>query len=693
MTLDEFAAQFQTDLRVNANACEAGTFLEDAFTQAMGAWLAEAAETSDLVVCNYHSRGMKVNAYCLGDDDDALDLFVVKYSATVPPPHVTRTEIDTAFRQLQNVFLECIQGKLRSRLEIADPVYDMAETVEKLGQSLHTLRLFLLTDGQAAVETLPDEGIGSCRVEYHVWDITRLYRMQTSAHHEEPVTIDLQEEGNMPIPCLSVSRPADGYEAYLAIFPGTTLARLYDKYGPRLLERNVRAYLLARGKVNKAILQTIRNAPQWFLAYNNGIAATAEGVTLTDGPNGTKLLSSIKDFQIVNGGQTTASIHHAAFHFREDISRIFVQCKLCVVPPEQVENVVPVISRCANTQNRINEADFSANDEFQVTMQELSRRIWAPATPTAPQSTHWFYERARGQYADEVARQTTPARKASFVETNPRSQVITKTDLAKFVNTWKLQPHIVSRGAEKNFASFRVGLTQQADNFHVNEEYFRQTVAKAIIFKRAEQIVAGLNFGGYRANIVTYTLAYIYSRAREQIGLEQIWRKQAISEGLEKAITATAKKVFECITNTPPGVTNVTEWCKKEECWKTVRNMDSFFDAEHRGFQTDSTGQIAKGEKALGRLDGDSMMMLSGLSATEWYTLAEWSKETGQLGPEDRLLAQVLGNHVRDGKPLTTRQAEEARAVLARAQRLGFSMPNAKDPEDMKDVTNPYGDR
>ncbi|MBR8834023.1 MAG: AIPR family protein [Stigonema ocellatum SAG 48.90 = DSM 106950] len=186
------------------------------------------------------------------------------------------------------------------------------------------------------------------------------------------------------------------------------------------------------------------------------------------------------NLQIVNGGQTTASIYQAVKKDKADISNIYVQAKLSVVVPEKVNEIVPLISRYANNQNKVSEADFSANDSFHIKIEELSRTIWAPAVDGTQRQTRWFYERARGQYLDAKGREKTLAKKAAFTSMHPTSQKFTKTDLAKFENTWQQLPHLVSLGAEKNFRELTIKLANRG-KFQPDEDYFKRLVAKAIL--------------------------------------------------------------------------------------------------------------------------------------------------------------------------------------------------------------------
>ena len=690
MTLDEFADQYHQEILTTADAVESGEFLEDAFAESMSETLTEAGETEDPIICNYHARGMKVNAYCVSDNGETLDLFICSYhGGTASLAKVTRGDIDGLFQQLQSLFLKCLEGNLTKRLEMSAPIYDLAQTIVELREELTTIRMFLITDGVAAVETWPPATAGRYAVQYSIWDMQRLFRMEASGMTQEPIEINLLEDGGFPIPCLSVSRPADGYEAYLAIIPGTVLASLYSKYGARLLERNVRSYLQARGKVNKGILRTIADEPQWFLAYNNGISATAEAVAFTQMSNGTTGIASMKNFQIVNGGQTTASIHRAQAHLGEDISQVFVQCKLCVVPPSEVENVVPKISRCANTQNKVNEADFYANDRYQVDLELLSRNVWAPASEGTQRQTHWFYERARGQFADARARQGTRARATAFDAVNPRNQKFTKTDLAKFENTWRQLPHKVSLGAEKNFSEFRIYLAANPD-IKVDESYLHTVIAKAILFRRAERIVQSLNFGGYRANVVTYTLAYIFFHTDRQIDLEQIWKEQDISDLWQASIQTVAKAVYDSITNPPAGTSNVTEWCKKSSCWDTVQALDVLFDFDR--LLARHPLSLGHAPKYPANTDGGAghVVNVIRVPAQVWYKLAVWGKQTMNLRSWEWLLATTLGKRAEKGVAPSRDEAAQGEELLRRAQELGFQV---LIPDAESWATGPHGDR
>src|SRR5690606_17809581 len=149
---------------------------------------------------------------------------------------------------------------------------------------------------------------------------------------------------------------------------------------------------------------------------------------------------------------------------------------------------------------------------FHVRLDELSQRIWAPG-----ERNRWFYERARGQYQVAKAKDgTTPAKKKAFIEATPPSQKFTKTDLAKYQHSWNQLPHIVSRGAQKNFVAFMDAIGKNGPR-EPDEAWYRAAIATAILFKRAEKVARELEITPYRANVLTYTVALLSFKTQRRI--------------------------------------------------------------------------------------------------------------------------------------------------------------------------------
>ena len=671
-SVETFAENLQQDILALAEADDEGLMLADSFTQTIFNMLSEAGEFEDPLVCYHRARGVEVSGYGVDEDEGRVDLFLSIHTNRVPPETVTRQRVEVAFRRLRTFLDWCLRGRY-IELEESSPVFDMAAYIYGFRNHIAQVRLCVITDGRTTVETLPQEQLGDVTVTNSLWDVVRLHRLSTSGRQREAISIDLNEQFGEPLPCLPAESIQEGYRAFLMLIPGRVLRTIYSDFGSRLLERNVRSFLQARGKVNRGIRDTIAKEPERFLAYNNGITLTAEAVQLCDF-QGSKAISRLDGLQIVNGGQTTASLL-ATNGGHADLSQVYIAAKLIEIASGDVhEELVRNVSRYANSQNRISEADFSANDPFHVSIEELSRTTWAPAATGTQRQTKWFYERARGQYQDARTSETTPARRRTFSGEHPTRQRFSKTDLAKFENTWDQFPHIVSRGAQKNFSDYMIR-TGERDQMAVDRAYFERLVAKAIVFRTTEQIVQRQNFGGYRANIVTYTISLVSNATGQRINLERIWREQALSENLQVAIAELSHEVHRLITN-PPSARNITEWCKSERCWESVRNSAS--REPLRRIESELLGSSAVREEqklAISNLPSDYVQNLERLvkvSPEVWKMIADWAAETDSIDPNQRQLALRIGRSIERGRDIKPQDAERAMEILDRVSDLGF---------------------
>jgi hypothetical protein len=439
------------------------------------------------------------------------------------------------------------------------------------------------------------------------------------------------------------------YQSYLTVLRGDQLAAIYERWGVRLLEQNVRVFLQARAKVNKGIRNTLDNEPGMFFAYNNGISATAEAVE-TSSSAGRLLITKLKDLQIVNGGQTTASIHVASRKKEADLSNVFVQVKLTIVPPACAMEVVPKISQFANSQNAVSAADFFANHPYHVRMEQFSRRLLAPSPDGTFGESKWFYERARGQYLDAMA-SLTSRQKTKFQIEYPKSQMFTKTDLAKFLNSWREIPHIVSQGAQKNFAEFAkfiaTAWAPDSEGLDFNETYYRHAIAKAIVFREAEKLVTEQPWyqGGYRANIVVYAIAKLASdveRVERSVDFDAIWKAQRVSDCLRQTLAIASKAVNEVITDTDG---NVTEWAKQQACWYRVERLKIEWpgclsnELITREELREKSESAKKDQKVLNGIAAQSVVVSAGSSL--WREVRSWGLSKGHLAQKDAEILEI----------------------------------------------------
>ncbi|WP_313615932.1 AIPR family protein, partial [Rhizobium sp.] len=358
-----------------------------------------------------------------------------------------------------------------------------------------------------------------------------------------------------------------GYQAYLAVVPGDLLSRIYQRYGVRLLELNVRAFLGIQGRksVNAELRRTIAEQPSMFLAFNNGIVATVDDIVLERDALGRDMISALRGLQIVNGGQTTASLHRARFKESIKLDAVEVPIKIIHVTDGDLATMVSSVSRAANRQNTVQQADFSANDPFHQAVEELANNSWLDSG-----KGRWFYERARGSYlAAEQKASYRASDTQSFRLQTPKTRRLSKLDLARYLNSWGGLPYRVCLGGQKNFQHFMQKMKETPPP-PPDEKWFRKLVSIGLVFRAAERIVRQMGFPAFRAQIAAYLVAAMAQRTGGRIDFEMIWKKQAVSSELELMLRAWAPEI-DRLLRTTAGQRNPGEWFKKEDCWKELR--------------------------------------------------------------------------------------------------------------------------
>lgn len=573
-TLEQYATDLHQDVLVRAGDAEDPQLREEAFTEQILEILADHNEADGAEVSTFEgraTRGMpaaKLSAWSLSGDGATLDLFIARYVGGGEVTDLPKADVRRSFDLLRNFLRRALDGA-HAKMEESSDAFEAARRIHDSRDSLTTVRLFLLTDAVVKGADLDIEPVPGLELRPVIWDLEKLSRLRVG--QREVIHLDLVNDYGGAIPCLQMADPTGEYKTFLAFFPAHLLARIYGEHGQRLLERNVRAFLQARGKINGGIQKTLKDEPHRFLAYNNGLCCTSASVSVDVDDDGHARLRSVTDFQIVNGGQTTASIYHALKKEKRDVSQVTVQLKLTVLrDPAKVAEIVPLISKYANSQNKVNAADFSANGPFHHKIEQLSRAVWAPAASGVDRQTHWYYERARGSYADDRGRQGTRSKQQDWEKQNPASQKFTKTDLAKFELTWIGLPHWVCLGAEKAFLKHAEYLAEEGEP-PVDVPYFHHLIAKAILFRTTEKIFSQLSLVGYRAQSVAYALAWVAGRSEHRLDLNRIWDQQRLSSILCEVLRRVAAAAHEHLT---AQAGNVGEASKKEYCWKAFRERE-----------------------------------------------------------------------------------------------------------------------
>jgi flagellar biosynthesis regulator FlaF len=683
-TVEEFFHDFRQETLAGAEANS--TYQLEAFMEAVSDELIETGFVEGFEHCHYRApRGMRVDGFWF-NDEAALDIFVADFDCRRELETLTRTDVDAAFKRAVNFFEASLQSQLEP--DVTTPEYGLVRQIADRRAMLRHVNFYLTSERVLSdrFQGLLDNEIGGIRATYHIWDMARFQRQRSSRGHKEPLNIDFVELFGNGIACLPANLGSDSYRSYLIVMPALILAALYDKYSARLLEQNVRTFLQARAQVNKGIRATILNEPQMFFAYNNGITATAQEVETRTTDAGLQIVR-MTDLQIVNGGQTTASLFHTQRRDKADLSDIFVQMKLSVIDSEQSEMVVPRISEYANTQNRVNAADFFSNHPFHVRMAEFSRRIWAPAQQGAQRESKWFYERARGQYIDAQSKLTAGEQKRFRAE-YLKPQMLTKTDLAKFENVFDDHPRWVNLGGQKNFARYalRIGKEWEKSSDGFNELYFKRVIARGILFRATERLVSAQTWynGGYRANIVAYTLAMLGEIARRRkatVDYQRIWNIQAVDEMLSQALAIIAAAVNESIIRPPQGISNISEWCKREGCWtRLVEQAEDiskllpeelwagFISVEDNKHETKSALQTQKIDNGI-----EAQRQVIAIAPATWQRLRTQMSAKRLLTPKEVGIMQIAAQI--PNKIPTESQSRVLLEILRRSQVEGFTVP------------------
>lgn len=646
--------EFHEDLfqEVVAWADADGVFKEDSFFDIVSDYLIEAGEFPEAERAYFYPdrSGIRVDGYCgdplenkdaAGLNEGAMGLIIVDLNQSQDIGTLTNTDMNKAFKRLTKFIEKALDEKFRNSLEETDPGFGLADLIQMRWENISKIKLFLLTNKviSSRVDGMEEGSLLDKPIVYSVWDLKRLHRLAESGREREPLKIDFNDLPSGPIRALLASSPTAKEKVYLAAVPGVDLAAIYDRWGTRLLEQNVRVFLQARSNVNKGIKNTLEHDPSHFFSFNNGITATAEGVT-TEIANDGLVLTSLDNLQIVNGGQTTASIY-AAYRSKHDLDKVFVQMKLSVISPEEAKELVPKISEYANSQNKVSAADFFANHPYHQRMEDFSRRIYAPAKSGSFSETKWFYERARGQYRDAQA-YLTPSQKKKFVAEYPKEQVFSKTDLAKYLMVWGDKPYFVNRGAQKNFAEFAktVASEWETKETNFNEYYFKCLVAKKIIFRATERIVSSSDWyeaGGYRSQHVVLTIAILANGAKSQdkiVDFGKIWNRQSLSDSFEEAIQCAADVAHDTLMNPGEGYRNISEWAKQPKCWQAAIAVDiewpqgwidELISPEE---EKENKSEGAKEQSELNGIEAQERVIEMG--ADFWKKVMAWCLENGE---------------------------------------------------------------
>ncbi len=676
--VEKYYISLLQEIRTMQDTAEDGANQEQLFTQIAIEMLSEAGETENASPA-YDDKELgtkrqhKINGYAISDNYETVDLFISILQNAETMPRVAKDEIDRAARRVTNFFRKAFYNDYAKEIDESSPVfqfaYDLAE-LQELRESLVRVNACILTNGTYSGDIPKQEKIAGQDIYYNVYDINRLYAISEKSH----ISIELDfEEQNIQIPCLKAPIENSDYESYIAIMPGLGLATLYKQFGARLLEQNVRSFLQFTGKINKGIRKTINEEAHMFLAFNNGISATADHIELDETGHYVKKISNL---QIVNGGQTTASIYHTWEKDKADISDIYVQMKISVIKKaDTYGEIVSKISQYANTQNKVNNADFSSNNPILIDLEKMSRHSFSPITPQNPIPTIWFFERANGQYRNLRLRDGfTKARQKQFDLKYPKRQMFKKTDLAKFINSYNevlegkkvvIGPHFVVRGNEKNYSQF---ISYNLPG-KITGVYFEDVVAKLILFRTAEKLygIKPNSIGDMRNAVVPYAISLFGYLTDYRLNLEKIWKNQKVSDELSAVLYSLMKQLNEFILNNSPSK-HYIEWAKKEDCWNVIKQQEWRIDLDSIEADFATEEQLKKRKSITDNLDDDSLQkeyeisLLRSIPFALWKKIEQWGRDSGFLNTNQQSFASFdMANVIKFNREIT--DAKRAKAM------------------------------
>lgn len=393
-----------------------------------------------------------------------------------------------------------------------------------------------------------------------------------------------------------------------------------------------RAFLGDNRKVNKGIRTTLRTEPEMFFAFNNGLTVTVADLTTRIHENGHTEIIAVKGLQIVNGGQTTASLFWAR-KAAIDLSKVRVQMKLSRLPEEGFEDAVHNIAKFANAQNAVSASDLFSGHAYFKRLEGISRQTVAPPGRPGEAPSYWYFERTTGSYKVELKRKKGFAAKA-WQLLNPKKQMLTKTDVARYDTTFEGVPHLVSSGAQKNIVAFGKIIEQawNADPTIFDLPYFQRLVGRAILTRTIDAVIPAQDWypGSILRPLTTYTLALMSSRMQAeklQPDYDAIWKAQKAPDAFMEEAMRVAKQLLPLLQKIPEDqVRNrlITEWVKREACW--LRVQDSGIKLSSRFLST-----LVPETRAVRRREDWRTKATLLWHSGAWKRLNEWNQQAGVL--------------------------------------------------------------
>ena len=641
--------------------------------------LVELDEVEGLLEATHDEKGSAVHGYNYSEYDGKLDLYITSYKRANEEYTIYKNDAEATLKRLYNFAERYTKEKVNNiKIDIDnDGAWNLVELMRL--EKINIIRFFLFTDGKSTIERSEDIEINGIPSQTFIWDIQRFLRMQAVGTIKDDTDVIISDFGYDHLSCSATLQDDDDIETYLCIVPGNFLADIYMNFTTRLIERNVRSFLSFKSKINQGMLKTIQNEPNKFIAYNNGLTATATDIELNEEKN---KITKIYGLQIVNGGQTTNTIFRAKHANKESVDEVSVSLKLCVLSEDKIDEIGPNISRFANTQNAIRRTDFSSNNAVYRQIEQTSRKMLAPPKKGYHTSSQWFFERTRGQYTDMLSMNKTAAQKKKFQNQYPQKQKFDKAQLCKCWGVWYQDIERVSHGAETYHPIFLEDIETNKTKFDMKDPdiSFRKLVAMKIIFDNTRSIILKEKYGTIGMGHVTdYTIALISNLSAMRLNLIDVWNNQEISEEFVENVHFVAPIVGQTLASLcidkgfqarsvargNNKVNGNSFWDilkeKKLELPKQFKSAKGIDPVKPSGPTPTTTSEQQDALDRAGKLTGDVFKVIS-----------SWAKETGNLQPFQRSICYSVGKTKSYDKQISGKQALHAMKAYDEAISLGF---------------------
>lgn len=666
MDIKSFATEQYTLALEDAN--NNGTSIEVELARNILDLMSEYGEISTYELCQFKKGQAMLTAYSYNEDQESLDLFLFSKAST-PTAKIDADTVQDKYSNISNFYREALRNVPFFGAEVSKDAKNAIALIKEVRNNIRRVRLFFLTNG--IVEPSPilnfseENEYEHIFMEYSTWDLSRVYRMNAINSGSEAIGIDFQLNYKTKIQCLRVEDENPKVDAYFAIMPGNILAKIYEQYKQTLLEGNVRLFLQKTNKVNRQICKTIKERPEMFFSFNNGISATAKNIEFGSGGSKTApYITKITDLQIVNGGQTTASI---ASMQDCDLSKVFVPMKISVIKDEQdYSEIVKEISTSANSQTAIKRSDFLSGDEFLKGLENISRTETEPTT-----QTRWYFERKRGQYRNEASN-LFGYEKTIFNSTYPKTQVLGKADVAKYALLWDMRPYQACKSKEIVAVTYFSGLREDTE-VKIDGEYYRNIVSLYLLYSYVNNYVKESFrnlYGTYSNRITNYIISSIAYLTNKEFNLAYIWKNKKVKSGLKSVI-----KQLTTLINDHLFADFKPQYPKEEICWTELKvKLDELKDIKFQllTFSEKASATISEIEEK-----DELIEQVFSIPAPLWSAIAEWGKQTGKLTMVERMRALGYADKRRSLIKLKTHEmAEKAIELEQKARMLGFTIQN-----------------